>query len=30
LPFPFFWLAALASLGEKVDYQMPLPQPIEI
>jgi len=30
LPFPFFWLAALASLGEKVDYEMPLPQPIEI
>ena len=30
LPFPFFWLAALASLGEEVDYDLPLPQPIEI
>jgi len=26
LPFPSFWLAALASLGERIDWQMSLPQ----
>jgi hypothetical protein len=25
LPYPFFWLAALASLGEPIDWTMPLP-----
>ena len=25
LPMPHFWLAALASLGEPVDYTVPLP-----
>ena len=25
LPFPAFWLAALASLGEDVDWKLPLP-----
>ena len=25
LPTPYFWLAALASLGEPVDYDSPLP-----
>jgi hypothetical protein len=25
LPFPYFWLAALADLGEDVDFEMPLP-----
>lgn len=25
LPLPHFWLAALASLGESVDYDAPLP-----
>lgn len=25
LPLPYFWLAALASLGEKVDLQRQLP-----
>lgn len=26
LPYPWFWLAALASLGEKVDWEIRLPQ----
>jgi hypothetical protein len=26
LPYPAFWLAALASLGEMVDWTRPLPQ----
>jgi hypothetical protein len=26
LPFPHAWLAALASLGEKVDLEAPLPR----
>jgi hypothetical protein len=26
LPFPRFWLAALASLGEEVDWSAPLPE----
>ena len=26
LPFPAFWLAALASLGEPIDWALPLPQ----
>lgn len=26
LPYPAFWLAALASLGEEVDWNRPLPQ----
>lgn len=26
LPFPSFWLAALASLGEPVDWSLPLPE----
>jgi hypothetical protein len=26
LPFPAFWLAALASLGEAIDWDAPLPQ----
>jgi len=26
LPFPSFWLAALASLGEAIDWTLPLPQ----
>jgi len=26
LPYPAFWLAALASLGEKVDWTAPLPR----
>jgi hypothetical protein len=26
LPYPSFWLAALASLGEPVDWGLPLPQ----
>jgi hypothetical protein len=26
LPYPSFWLAALASLGEPVDWRLPLPQ----
>jgi hypothetical protein len=26
LPLPRFWLAALASLGESVDFAMPLPE----
>lgn len=25
LPYPSFWLAALASLGEPIDWTMPLP-----
>ena len=25
LPYPAFWLAALASLGEPVDWSLPLP-----
>jgi hypothetical protein len=25
LPYPFFWLAALASLGESIDWTAPLP-----
>lgn len=25
LPFPHFWLAALETLGERVDWQAPLP-----
>ena len=25
LPLPWFWLAALASLGEPVDWNVPLP-----
>ena len=25
LPFPGFWLAALASLGEQIDWSLPLP-----
>lgn len=30
LPLPFFWLAALASLGEAVDYELHLPEPVDI
>jgi hypothetical protein len=30
LPFPSLWLAALESLGEAVDYDAPLPEPVEI
>jgi hypothetical protein len=26
LPFPWFWLAALASLGEDVDWTLQLPE----
>ena len=26
LPYPTFWLAALASLGEPIDWTVPLPQ----
>ncbi|HET7291439.1 MAG TPA: hypothetical protein VFM88_03345 [Vicinamibacteria bacterium] len=26
LPYPGFWLAALASLGEPIEWTMPLPQ----
>ena len=26
LPFPSFWLAALASLGETIDWDAPLPR----
>lgn len=26
LPYPAFWLAALASLGEPIDWAAPLPQ----
>ena len=26
LPYPSFWLAAMASLGEAVDWATPLPQ----
>ena len=26
LPYPAFWLAALGSLGEKIDWALPLPQ----
>jgi hypothetical protein len=26
LPMPYFWLAALASLGEQVDYAAELPR----
>ena len=26
LPFPSFWLAALASLGETIDWRMELPR----
>jgi hypothetical protein len=26
LPYPAFWLAALASLGEHVDWASPLPE----
>ena len=26
LPYPGFWLAALASLGEPIDWAVPLPQ----
>jgi hypothetical protein len=26
LPYPGFWLAALASLGEAIDWTKPLPQ----
>jgi hypothetical protein len=26
LPYPHFWLAALASLGEAVDWSRPLPR----
>jgi hypothetical protein len=26
LPYPAFWLAALASLGEAVDWTLPLPR----
>ncbi len=26
LPFPWFWLAALASLGEKIDWEIELPR----
>lgn len=26
LPYPSFWLAALASLGEPVAWEMPLPE----
>jgi hypothetical protein len=26
LPFPAFWLAALASLGEAIDWTFPLPR----
>jgi hypothetical protein len=29
-PFPHLWLAALASLGEAVDYDAPLPQAVEL
>ncbi len=25
LPYPAFWLAALASLGEEIDWTLPLP-----
>jgi hypothetical protein len=25
LPFPHFWLAALASLGDPVDFDAPVP-----
>ena len=25
LPYPAFWLAALASLGESIDWTLPLP-----
>ncbi|MEE8385151.1 MAG: hypothetical protein V3S01_04480 [Dehalococcoidia bacterium] len=26
LPYPAFWLAALGSLGEEIDWTLPLPQ----
>ena len=26
LPLPHFWLAALAGLGERVDFDMPVPE----
>ena len=26
LPYPAFWLAALASLGETIDWTLPLPR----
>jgi hypothetical protein len=26
LPYPSFWLAALAGLGEQVDWRLPLPR----
>ena len=26
LPYPAFWLAALASLGETIDWTLPLPK----
>ena len=26
LPYPAFWLAALASLGERIDRSIPLPR----
>jgi hypothetical protein len=26
LPYPAFWLAALSSLGEAIDWTLPLPQ----
>jgi hypothetical protein len=26
LPYPAFWLAALASLGETIDWTVPLPK----
>ena len=26
LPYPAFWLAALASLGEAIDWAIPLPE----
>ncbi len=26
LPYPAFWLAALASLGEAIDWGLPVPQ----
>jgi hypothetical protein len=25
LPYPAFWLAAMASLGEPIDWTLPLP-----
>ena len=29
LPLPHFWLAALASLGEPVDFDVPVPDYVE-